>query len=812
MTLHRPRGTGGVRPEELELRCAEALARGDSALAFALADRRCRMPQQADAHSHVLRAEALRATGNPSAALADLETALAITPEDLAANRRMLGWGEGETQRRAARTLIAVERDPAVLCQAIDVLQASGARAFGMLQRFDTAIEGWAVWPDGELFAALETENGERVIPILPDDRHALAGVDRLAAAFRFDFDPGLVPNRVVLRHGGAELARLRLVPPVESRPAESADGVVADVTVIVPVYKDAEATGRCLASLLEQLAGQPRYRVTVVDDASPELQVRALLRTLEGWPGVTVLRNADNLGFVGAVNRALAAIPSGDVVLLNADTIVPPGFIDRLAAATRAAPDIGTVTPLSNNGEFTSFPLPNRPNPDEPLIDLWQIDAVAARVNAGSVIDLPNGIGFCLYITRACLDAVGPLSAGFDRGYLEDVDFCLRASRLGFRNVCAASVYVGHAGSRSFGDGKRALVTRNLAVIEQKYPDYRRACADFLLADPLQAVRHAIEAEMVPAPGATLLVVCGEGAVAEIAAARAQRLNDLGVPTVTLHVRFGGAGAQVLLRAAGGGAPQSLAFKLASEVEALGAWLGRASWQRVEFFDLARLPRTLLDTLCRLGVPSDIALCHVGLFGQPGAPGDAHCREIVRSAGRLLVPDEQAARFADGLAPGVACELLDLGLPEVAPSTASGQTTRIGLLVPVGNAAAAALVRGLSVELRRRCPDLALMLFGDWTWPDVPGLWVTGGVSAAELADALRYHAIDRVLVCQTLPLFGHPIVAAARATSLPLAGPDWSDRGGCARPGDLVFPSGSSVEAVADRVVPWLASQELP
>ena len=35
-------------------------------------------------------------------------------------------------------------------------------------------------------------------------------------------------------------------------------------------------------------------------------------------------------------------------------------------------------------------------------------IDEIAARVNLGRVIDIPSGIGFCLYITRACLDGVG--------------------------------------------------------------------------------------------------------------------------------------------------------------------------------------------------------------------------------------------------------------------------------------------------------------------------------------------------------------------------------------------------------------------
>jgi GT2 family glycosyltransferase len=48
--------------------------------------------------------------------------------------------------------------------------------------------------------------------------------------------------------------------------------------------------------------------------------------------------------------------------------------------------------------------------------------------VNTGLAVDVPNGIGFCLYVTRRCLDEVGLLSEAFQRGYLEDVDFCLRA------------------------------------------------------------------------------------------------------------------------------------------------------------------------------------------------------------------------------------------------------------------------------------------------------------------------------------------------------------------------------------------------
>ena len=71
-----------------------------------------------------------------------------------------------------------------------------------------------------------------------------------------------------------------------------------------------------------------------------------------------------ENLGFAQSVNLALGRRRGGDVLLLNADTLLPRGAIDRLAAAAYSQADVGTVTPLSNNGEFTSFPLPNVANP----------------------------------------------------------------------------------------------------------------------------------------------------------------------------------------------------------------------------------------------------------------------------------------------------------------------------------------------------------------------------------------------------------------------------------------------------------------
>lgn len=819
MTLHDPAGFDGPPHQELELRSAAALARGDIAQAFAFADRRCRQQQVADAHCYVLRAEALRAMGDNAAALDDLGVALAIAPDDLAANRRMVAWGEGDVRRRAARALIRHARDPAMVRQAVAVLREDGADCFGMLQCHGDVIEGWAIWPGNEGLSVFVTSPaGSCNLIIEADPSHPLASPAGQAADIRLALRSLGKPAEVALTHGDTVFARLQVGTVADADVQQSgADPAApdADVTVIVPVYGDARATLRCFQSLLPELTGDRRYQVIVVDDASPDPLITLLLAQIEQEAGVTVLRNSSNLGFVGAVNRALATIARGDVILLNADTVVPPGFIGRLTAAARLAPDIGTVTPLSNNGEFTSFPVPNRANSAGSILDVWRIDDIAARVNAGRVVDLPNGIGFCLYVTRACLDAVGTLSASYDRGYLEEVDFCLRARQRGFRNVCAPSVYVGHAGSRSFGTEKRALVVRNVAVVEHKYPHYRRECADFLLADPLKAARRSIERELGLAHGATLVVVCGDGAVAEIAAARARHLVALEASAVMLQVRAGPEGTLVTLRDAGAGAPQSLDFMLSKPDEraALGALLSRAGLDRIELFDLARLRPALLDTLLSLGVPYDLGISHDGLgIGERDA-AEIACGRIARQAGGLLAPDFPSAVVAERLGLGLPCWKLDLGLPEPVPGPeATAPAARLALLPLRKDVAEIAFIRALAAGLRRCCPDVDLLVMGELpAGGEVAGLTATGAIAADELAEALRHHGVDRILSCERRPLFGHPLAAAARATPLPVAAPDWAGACCYGRAGDLGLAPALAADAVVDALLPWLRGQEI-
>ena len=138
---------------------------------------------------------------------------------------------------------------------------------------------------------------------------------------------------------------------------------------------------------------------------------------------------------------------------------------------------------------------------------DMVALDHAAAMANATTVVDTPSGIGFCLYITRRCLEAVGGLSERFERGYLEDVDFCLRARERGFRNVCASSVYVAHHGSKSFKQQKRGLVLHNLGILDDRFPSFRKECLAFEAADPLRPVRSKLERSLRKPASSSILI-----------------------------------------------------------------------------------------------------------------------------------------------------------------------------------------------------------------------------------------------------------------------------------------------------------------
>lgn len=280
----------------------------------------------------------------------------------------------------------------------------------------------------------------------------------------------------------------------MESFPAPGA-GADTALDVIVPVYRDEAATRRCIESVLASRAAAP-FELIVIDDCSPEPGLSAWLRAQAEQGRLRLLRNETNRGFVASVNRGMAEHGNRDVVLLNSDTEVPPGWLDRLLACAEREPRAATVTPFSNQATICSYPFEGWDGGVPGGLGLAALDALFAHVNAARSVELPTGIGFCMLIRRAALDQCGLFDeAAFGRGYGEESDFSMRAAAAGWLHLLAADVFVYHVGSASFGGDERLERVRHAeALMAQRHPQYPVLVQSFIARDPLAPLREAVD------------------------------------------------------------------------------------------------------------------------------------------------------------------------------------------------------------------------------------------------------------------------------------------------------------------------------
>ncbi|WP_191602244.1 glycosyltransferase [Marinomonas algicola] len=264
-------------------------------------------------------------------------------------------------------------------------------------------------------------------------------------------------------------------------------------VNIIIPVYKGLKDVQDCLESVYSAHY-KTDYEIIVIDDCSPEPAVSAYLKEEAAKGKFTLLINEENLGFVATVNRGMQQHPERDVLLLNSDTVVANDWLDRIVHCAYASDNVGTVTPFSNNATICSYPNFCQDNAFPKSWSVAELDQVFARCNAGESIDIPTGVGFCMFIRRACLDLVGYFDVDtFGKGYGEENDFCQRVIQAGWCNKFALDTFVLHTGNVSFGDEHNDLKHAALGKLTAKHPTYDQQVQQHIFDDKAKPFRERV-------------------------------------------------------------------------------------------------------------------------------------------------------------------------------------------------------------------------------------------------------------------------------------------------------------------------------
>jgi GT2 family glycosyltransferase len=248
-------------------------------------------------------------------------------------------------------------------------------------------------------------------------------------------------------------------------------------LTIVIVSYNARADLENCLASL--QVAPPAiTHEVVVVDNASPDRSAEAVRAR---FPAVKVIALDRNVGFAAGNNAGLRATAGDLVLLLNSDTLVSAGAIDRLVQRLQAHPDAAVAGPRLLDGQgrteisWGSMISPFGEFKQKTIRKLYDRQfapverSVARAASTERYVDWVSGA--CLLVYRRDADAVGLLDERFFL-YTEDVDFCASIRARGRRVLFVPSVAITHLRGRSRAT---APATMNVAYRRSQLAFYEK-------------------------------------------------------------------------------------------------------------------------------------------------------------------------------------------------------------------------------------------------------------------------------------------------------------------------------------------------
>jgi len=251
-------------------------------------------------------------------------------------------------------------------------------------------------------------------------------------------------------------------------------------LSIVIVSYNSRVDLDGCLQSLI---SSPPTidHEIVIVDNASSD-GTPTYVR--ERWPGIRLLEAGTNMGFASANNLGIRQTFGDLVLLLNPDTIVPPGAVDTLVRVLDRLPGVAVVGPriidsgghpelsfgamISPLAELRQKVLVRGNDRRAPLIRTI-VDRMTRRMRE---VDWVSGA--CLLIRRHDLEAVGLFDERFFM-YTEDVDLCARVRANRRKVLFTPEAEIVHLRGRSVATARSATQTAyrrsHLAFYEKHHP-----------------------------------------------------------------------------------------------------------------------------------------------------------------------------------------------------------------------------------------------------------------------------------------------------------------------------------------------------
>jgi GT2 family glycosyltransferase len=241
------------------------------------------------------------------------------------------------------------------------------------------------------------------------------------------------------------------------------------ELSIIIVSYQTRDLLDRCLASIVKSNS-TISYEVIVVDNGSQDESVD-LVR--EKYPEIRLFVNQTNLGFARANNQALASCSGQYALLLNSDTEVLGGALDAMCHYMQSNPQAGVLGAQLLNSDCSLQPSGNKvPSLYGEIARLLPIRKALglrsknrfydSKRDYAKIVEVDEVSGACLFVRRSVWETIGLLDEAFFF-YFEDVDFCMRARKAGWKIVYLPQAQVLHHWGRSTKTADAVLASKML-------------------------------------------------------------------------------------------------------------------------------------------------------------------------------------------------------------------------------------------------------------------------------------------------------------------------------------------------------------
>lgn len=250
-------------------------------------------------------------------------------------------------------------------------------------------------------------------------------------------------------------------------------DEYIFDLSIVIVSWNVRDYLKACIESIYKHTKGI-NFEVIVVDNASSDGSVNMVRKF---FPEVEIITNKYNAGFSKANNQAIKVSKGKYIATVNPDTLLIEDIFNPMISFLEMHNDIGIIGPkiLNADRESIQYVCARKfPNPYFDLIDNLKLDRVFPRLFSGiyianwdhktsRYIELLSGA--CMMIRRKAIDDIGL----FDENqfmYADDIDFCKRMIKFGWKIYYYADVSLIHYGGES---SKKIKAFTNIKMLESK-------------------------------------------------------------------------------------------------------------------------------------------------------------------------------------------------------------------------------------------------------------------------------------------------------------------------------------------------------